>query len=87
MQARKLTFQEAWDSSTIFFVDEELENEIDEKVSELLLLSQSPHISATKERTLVDIIAFLQAEPDGLDVILRDMGLSDEKFMRIISLC
>ena len=51
-QPRKLTFQEAWDSSTIFFVDEELEDEIDEKVSELLQLSRSPHISAPNERTL-----------------------------------
>jgi hypothetical protein len=33
MQARKLSFQEAWDSSTIFFVDEALENEIDARVS------------------------------------------------------
>lgn len=86
MQARKLTFQEAWDSSTIFFVDEELEDEIDEKVSELLRLSQSPHISATRERTLEDIVAFLQEDSGGLNVILRDIGLSDEKFMRIISL-
>ncbi len=46
----------------------------------------SPHISATKERTVEDIVAFLQENPDGLDVILRDIGLSDEKFMRIISL-
>ncbi len=45
MQARKLTFQEAWDSSTIFFVDEELEDEIDEKVSELLQLSKSSYFS------------------------------------------
>lgn len=86
MEARKLTFQEAWDSSTIFFVDEELEDEIDEKVSELLQLSRSPHIAENRERTLEDIAAFLQENPDGLDVILRDIGLSDEKFMRIVSL-
>lgn len=82
MQARKLTFQEAWDSSTIFFVGEELEDEIDEKVAELLRLSQSSHISAAKERTTEDIIAFLEEDRDSLDVILRDIGLSDEKFMR-----
>lgn len=86
MQARKLTFQEAWDSSTIFFVDDELEDEIDVKVSELLRLSQSPHISATKKWTLEDIVAFLKEGPNGLDVVLQDIGLSDEKFMRIISL-
>jgi hypothetical protein len=86
MQPRKLTFQEAWDSSTIFFVDDELEDEIDEKVSKLLHLSRSSHITAVKEKTLEDIIAFLQEDTDGLDVILRDIGLSNEKFMRIISL-
>ena len=86
MQARKLTFQEAWDSSTIFFVDEELEDEIDEKVAELLRLSQSSYISGTKERSIEDIFAFLKEDPHRLDVILRDIGLSDEKFMRIISL-
>lgn len=46
MEARKLTFQEAWDSSTVFFVDEALEDEIDDKVSDLLKLSQSPYITA-----------------------------------------
>jgi hypothetical protein len=86
MSAQKLTFQEAWDSSTIFFADEELENEIDEKVAGLLRLSQSSHISGVRERTVEDIVAFLEENPDGLDVILRDIGLSDEKFMRIISL-
>lgn len=86
MPAQKLTFQEVWDSSTIFFVDEDLENEIDEKVAGLLRLSESSHISGVKERTIEDMVAFLKENPDGLDVILRDIGLSDEKFMRIISL-
>ncbi|RME43221.1 MAG: hypothetical protein D6796_13425 [Caldilineae bacterium] len=86
MNPRKLTFQEAWDSSTIFFVDEDLEEEIDARVSKLIRLSQSHPISATGERTPEDIAAFLEETPDGLDVILRDIGLSDEKFMRIISL-
>lgn len=86
MQAQKLTFQQAWDSSTIFFVDEELESEIEEKVADLLRTAENPHIAATNVRTLEDVVAFLQEEPDGLDVILRDIGLSDEKFMRVISL-
>lgn len=87
MQVRKLTFQEVWESSTIFFVDDDLEDEIDEKVARLLHLSQSPHITGGQgERTRANIISFLQENPDSLDVILRDIGLSDEKFMRIISL-
>lgn len=86
MEAQKLSFQEAWNSSTIFFVDNELEDEIDKKVSRLLSLSQSSYISGNKERTVEDIVSFLNEDPDSLDVILRDTGLSDEKFMRIISL-
>ena len=86
MKARKLTFQEAWDSSTIFFVDKELEDEIDEKVAKLLAASQSSYIAGDKEKTLSDIVAFLGEKANALDVILRDIGLSDEKFMRIISL-
>jgi len=86
MQARKLTFQEAWDNATVFFVDDELEDEIDEKVSELLHLAQSPHLALGVAHSLNDILAFLGQNPDGVDVILRDIGLSDEKFMRIISL-
>jgi len=86
MPAKKLAFQEAWDSSTIFFVDDVLEGEIDDRVSELMRLSQSAHISGGENRTLNDVVAFLAEDIDGLDVLLRDIGLSDEKFMRIISL-
>lgn len=86
MQARKLTFQEAWDSSTVFFVDEELESEIDDRVAGLLDTSQNPRIADGKEKTTEDIVAFLGEVSNALNVILRDIGLSDEKFMRIISL-
>jgi len=86
MQARKLTFQEAWDSSTVFFVDEELESEIDDRVAGLLDTSQNPHIADGKEKTTENIVAFLGEVSNALNVILRDIGLSDEKFMRIISL-
>jgi len=86
MQARKLTFQEAWDSSTVFFVDDALEDEIDEKVAELLQLAQSPLLASGSTHSLSDILTFLGQNSDGIDVILRDIGLSDEKFMRIVSL-
>ena len=86
MKTQKLTFQEAWDSATIFFVEKKLEDEIDVKADKLLKLSQSSHLSGDKERSVEDIVAFLSENPQGIDVILRDIGLSDEKFMRIISL-
>ncbi len=59
MQTQKLTFQEAWDSATIFFVEEKLEDEIDVKVGRLLELSQSSYLTGDKEHSIEDIIAFL----------------------------
>lgn len=83
---RKLTFPEAWESSTIFFVDEALEDEIDAKVATLLDASQSDYLSSGQLQTAKMMAAFLHEEPRAIDVILRDTGLSDEKFMRIVSL-
>lgn len=85
MKSERLNFQGAWDSSTIFFVDDELEDEIDEKVAKLLQLSESPHLDG-EEKGLNNMLAFLKEDTEGIDVILRDVGLSYEKFMRIVSL-
>ena len=84
--ARKLTFQDAWDSATVFFVDEALEDEIDARVHYLLTIANDLQFTIPQEKSASDIATFLAATPDGLDVILRDIGLSEEKFMRIISL-
>jgi hypothetical protein len=35
-EARKITFQEVWDSTTIFFVDDDLEASIDVEVESFL---------------------------------------------------
>ncbi len=87
MQAKKLTFQEAWDSSCVFYVDDSLEDEIDAKVTNLIALSSQLNIVANTSNISKDnLVDFLQQNVNGLDVILRDIGLSDEKFMRIISL-
>lgn len=86
METRKLTFQEVWDSSTVFFVDDALEDEIDEKVAELTQISKGLKIKHSLSPTLSELIEFLEENIDGLDVVLRDIGLSDEKFLRIISL-
>jgi len=86
METTKLTFQEAWESSTIFFVDDALEEEIDDKVAELTRISKGLNVKHNLSPTLGDLIAFLEKNVNGLDVILRDIGLSDEKFLRIISL-
>lgn len=86
MEARKLTFQEVWDSSQIFFVDADLEAEIDQKVTRLLELANDQRVAVTASIEVPDIAAFLASDRDTLDVVLRDIELSDEKFMRIVSL-
>ncbi len=86
IEARKISFQEAWDSSVVFFVDEELEREIEAKVEALLETAENHRVSETAEINVVDIADFLGQKYNALDVILKDVGLSEEKFKRIISL-
>ncbi len=86
IEARKITFQDAWNSTSVFFIDDGLENEIDTNVSKVLEISQDHRVSDTAEITEQNITDFLYQKSDGLNVILRDIGLSEEKFMRIISL-
>jgi len=86
IEARKISFQEAWASSVIFFVDEELEQEIEAEVEALLETAQNHRVSETAEINVADIAEFLSQKDNALDVILKDVGLSEEKFTRIISL-
>ncbi len=86
MPARKLTFQEAWDSTTIFFVDEALETEMDAHLDKLLASSRHPRIAHENEKSVEDLLFFLREDANGLDVILNDIGLSGEKFKRTVSL-
>ncbi len=85
-EARKISFQEAWDTTTIFFVDEELEAEIDNEVEALLQVAQDTRVAEGSPVDADSIAAFLQENDLSLDVILRDIELSEEKFMRMISL-
>jgi len=84
--ARKVSFQEAWDSATVFYVDEELEDEIDQDVEKLLALADDEVVSGTDKVSTEALAAFLTKDPLALDVILREIELSQEKFMRVISL-
>jgi hypothetical protein len=86
IEARKISFQEAWDSSVVFFVDEELERRIEAKVEALLETADNHRVSETAEINIADIADFLGQKDNALDVILKDVGLSEEKFKRIISL-
>lgn len=84
--AHKLTFQEAWDTMTIFFVDEELEDEIDQRVNRLMDVAARYGLKQDKTVNSSQIVALLREEPDGLDFLLYEIGLSEEKFLRIVSL-
>ncbi|HLB48384.1 MAG TPA: DpnII family type II restriction endonuclease [Anaerolineales bacterium] len=86
IQARKLSFQEAWESSVVFLVDEALEKEISAEVESLLKAAKDPRVSETAVITIENIAGFLAHEENGLEVVLKDIELSEEKFMRVISL-
>lgn len=49
MKARKISFQEAWDSSVVFFMDEELEQDIETRVEALLETAENHRVSETAE--------------------------------------
>lgn len=82
---RKLSFREAWDTLAIFYVDEELEDQIDQEVEKLLEIARSFGVVPTSSLT-TETLARLLRQEGALELVLREMGLSEEKFMRIISL-
>ena len=84
--ARKISLQEAWDSATVFFVDEVLEDEIDARVNALIETARDPRISETASISVNDIADFLGETDNALSVILKDIDLSEEKFKRVVSL-
>ena len=45
IEAKKISFHESWDSSIIFFVDEELEQEIELQVESLLKTARDQNLS------------------------------------------
>lgn len=86
IEARKISFQEAWDSSVVFLVDEDLERELEAEVEALLETSRDHRVSGTAEIDVADIADFLNQKDNALDVILKDIGLSEEKFKGIVLL-
>ncbi|MGC9025312.1 MAG: hypothetical protein ACP5NB_10895 [Chloroflexia bacterium] len=84
-KARKLSFPEIWETLTIFFVDEGLEQEIDQEVERLL--AEAERYGAKNLSTPEELATLLQDEGKGpLEFVLHEIGLSQEKFLRIISL-
>lgn len=86
MTIEKLSFQEAWSSATFFYVNDVLEDEIDDEVQELLTKSLDPSISDREEITPEHVFNFLREDPSRLESLLKDINLSKEKFLRIVSM-
>ncbi len=83
---RKLSFEEAWNSITIFYVDDELEQEIDQEVDRLLRLAEQYGVTEKSMMGPDSLAALLQEQEGALEFVLREVELSEEKFLRIISL-
>lgn len=83
---RKLSFDEAWNSITIFYVDDELEQEIDQEVERLLRLAEQYGVTEKTMMSPDSLAALLREQEGALEFVLREVELSEEKFLRIISL-
>lgn len=85
MKPYKLTFEEVIKTSVVFYVDEFLEKRFDDFVRK-----KAQFILKTKEfgkRISVDeLTEFLRTKPDALTRVLNILHLSQEKFLRIVSL-
>ncbi|MDP2168663.1 MAG: DpnII family type II restriction endonuclease [Thermodesulfovibrionales bacterium] len=84
-EARKLTFEEAWESATAFLIDEEIENKLDSKIDAIVRASSDARI-ARKPITIENVTSYLTEKKEALEVILAEIALSQEKFLRIVSL-
>lgn len=85
-KARKVTFQEAWDSATVFYNDATLERKIDEEVGRMSKLGADSRVSTPGRIEVKEIAEYLSENPKGLGVLLADIALSREKFLRILTL-
>lgn len=85
-EARKLTFQEVWDSTIVFFNDEEVERRIDQEINTISRNSTNSRVSTPGHIDVNEMADYLLEKANGLDVILADIALSREKFLRIITL-
>jgi len=82
----KISFEQVWEGASVFYLNLSLEDEIDREVDYLLDLAVQAQFSSGRligEQNLRETIA---QNPAVLDVVLRDLELSEEKFLRIITL-
>lgn len=82
----KLTFDEVIKTSTVFYVDDDLERKFDNFIRKKAKQIIETTKSILKTITIKEVIDFLISEPDSLIRILSILHLSKEKFLRIVSL-
>jgi len=83
-EPRKLSFEEAWKTTTEFIVDDSIEEEVDRKVEELCLGTREA--SRLEIQNIEAFAEFLKNEKTGLETVLADIGLPQERFYRIVTL-
>jgi hypothetical protein len=83
-EPRKLSFEEAWETTTEFFVDDNIEKEVDKRIAEICLKTSSA--STLKLSDTEGLTKFLRDEKDALDAVLADIGLPQERFKRVVTL-
>ena len=82
----KISFEQVWQTATVFYLNASLEDEIDHEVESLLNLAEQSDLSNRQVVTEEYLREKIAQNPAVLDVILRDLELSEEKFLRLISL-
>lgn len=82
----KISFEQVWQTASVFYLNPSLEDEIDHEVENLLSLAEQSNLSSGQVIGEEYLRERLAQNPDVLDVILRDLELSEEKFLRLISL-
>lgn len=83
---QKISLDEAWNTTTIFFVDETLEDEIDQRVNEIVEMAQRHGFHEQTVPSSPQLAALLHENPDFLDLVLLEVGFSTEKFQRVVTL-
>lgn len=82
----KISFEQVWESASVFYLNPSLEDEIDREVDHLLNLAAQAQLFHDHPIGEPDLREKIAQNPAVLEVILKDLELSEEKFLRIISL-
>lgn len=81
-EPRKLSFAEAWETTTEFLVDDSVEDEVDRRIEEIYAETGNvPRFERVDE-----FARFLRNTREALNYVLADIGLPQERFKRIVTL-